>query len=71
MSESLEIEKLRAENAALRAFIAKPPKHDYWRAGEDDCPADIKAGNGELHTLRCKRCGLDSPRDQICRAFAP
>lgn len=42
-------------------------KHDFWRAGEPDCPREIKAGNGELHTLRCKRCGLDSPRDAICR----
>lgn len=42
-------------------------KHDYWRAGEPDCPRELKAGNGELHTLRCKRCGLDSPRDPVCR----
>lgn len=48
---------------------ANPPKHDYWGAGEPDCPREIKAGNGELHTLRCKACGLDSPRDQICRAI--
>ena len=44
-----------------------PPRHDYWRPGEADCPREIKAGNGELHTRRCKRCGLDSPRDKICR----
>jgi hypothetical protein len=41
-------------------------KHDYWRAGEPNCPGDIKAGNGELHTLRCRLCGQDSPRSQIC-----
>jgi hypothetical protein len=41
-------------------------KHDFWRPGEPDCPKDIKAGNGELHTLRCKACGLDDPRDKIC-----
>ncbi len=27
-------------------------KHDYWGAGEPDCPKDIKSSNGELHTLR-------------------
>jgi len=45
-------------------------KHDYWRPGEPDCPKDIKAGNGELHTLRCKCCGLDDPRDDLCRGRA-
>jgi hypothetical protein len=35
------------------------PRHRVWGAGEADCPADIKASNGELHTLRCKVCGLD------------
>lgn len=52
--------------AAGLAALANPPKHDFWGAGEPDCPREIKAGNGELHTLRCKRCGLDSPRSQIC-----
>ena len=60
---------LREKNERLKAWIAKPPKHDYWGAGEPDCPREIKAGNGELHTLRCKACGLDSPRYQICRAI--
>lgn len=46
-------------------------KHDFWRAGEPDCPREIKADNGELHTLRCKRCGLDSPRDPVCRPALP
>ena len=32
-------------------------KHQWWGAGEPDCPKEIKAGNGELHTLRCKVCG--------------
>lgn len=50
------------------AFIAKPAKHRFWRPGEADCPRDIKPPNGELHTLRCKVCGEDDPRDQICRA---
>lgn len=34
--------------------------HKFWGAGEADCPADIKASNGELHTLRCKVCGADN-----------
>ena len=45
---------------------ADPIKHVYWGAGESDCPKDIKAPNGELHTLRCKLCGQDSPRDPNC-----
>ena len=58
------------------ALIAKtirvalePPKHDYWRAGEGDCPRELLAGNGELHTLRCKICGLEDFRsNSVCRA---
>lgn len=41
--------------------------HKFWRAGEVSCPSDIKAGNGELHTLRCKVCGMDNPRANICK----
>lgn len=62
------IADLRARNEALARFIEAPPAHRFWGAGEPDCPKDIKAGNGELHTLRCKECGADNPRDQICRA---
>lgn len=51
-----------------RAFVLNPPKHKYWMPGEPDCPREIKAGNGELHTLRCKVCGQDGPRDDFCRA---
>lgn len=40
--------------------------HDYWRAGEPDCPKDIKAPNGELHTLRCRVCGQDDPPKMFC-----
>jgi hypothetical protein len=58
---------LEAEVERLKAWIISPPKHDFWGAGEPNCPRDIKAGNGELHTLRCKVCGLDGPRDPICR----
>jgi hypothetical protein len=59
---------LEADVARLREFIANPPKHNFWGAGEPDCPRELKAGNGELHTLRCKVCGLDSPKDDVCRA---
>ena len=59
---------LEADVARLREFIANPPKHKFWGAGEPDCPRELKAGNGELHTLRCKVCGLDSPKDDVCRA---
>ena len=41
-------------------------KHDYWGAGEADCPKEIKAGNGELHTLRCKTCGNENPLSDQC-----
>lgn len=40
-------------------------KHKFWNAGEPDCPKEIKAPNGELHTLRCKICGEDRPKG-IC-----
>lgn len=43
-----------------------PSKHRFWGAGDADCPTEIKAGNGELHTLRCKACGLDDPKDNQC-----
>lgn len=52
---------------AHEAVLANPPRHRYWGAGEPDCPPDIKAGNGELHTLRCKVCGNEDARNQICR----
>lgn len=48
-------------------LLCNPPKHVYWGAGEPDCPKDIKAKNGELHTLKCKVCGLENPRDSACR----
>lgn len=49
-------------------LLRNPSKHFYWGAGEPDCPKDIKAANGELHTLKCKVCGLENPRDSACRA---
>lgn len=33
--------------------------HKFWNAGDPECPREIKAPNGELHTLRCQRCGGD------------
>jgi hypothetical protein len=35
----------------------KLPKHKFWGAGEPNCPPELKAPNGELHTTRCKVCG--------------
>lgn len=50
-------------DAALRSQgQAVDAKHEYFYAGQPDCPADVKAPNGELHTLRCRRCGQDNPR---------
>jgi hypothetical protein len=54
---------------ARLAVLIDPPKHKFWGAGEPDCPREIKAGNGELHTLRCKVCGEDDPRDDRCLAM--
>lgn len=60
----------KAEAVALlgKALIGLggPLQHDFWMPGDPACPGDIKAGNGELHTLRCKRCGRDNPREKIC-----
>jgi hypothetical protein len=50
----------------IQARLENPPKHDWWGAGEVDCPKEIKCGNGELHTMRCKICGKDNPRSSIC-----
>lgn len=52
----------------LEALIDNPPAHRFWGAGEVGCPREIKAGNGELHTLRCKVCGQDNPKTGICVA---
>lgn len=58
--------ELPVTDEARRIVAIVERKHLYWRAGELDCPRDIKAGNGELHTLRCKICGEDSPRKDWC-----
>lgn len=44
-------------------------RHKFWGAGEPDCPQDLKASNGELHTLRCKVCG-DGWRKSVDVCFA-
>lgn len=45
-------------------------RHDFWGAGEPGCPPEIKAGNGEICALLCKRCGVKSPRDNRCFGIA-
>jgi len=42
-------------------------RHVFWGAGEPDCPKEIKAPNGEIHSMRCKVCGMTNPRDRECR----
>lgn len=56
-----------ARTLELELATARAPKksHDYWRAGQPDCPPELKAG-GELHTLKCKVCGKESPRSDAC-----
>ncbi len=58
-------EKSVTETANRIASIVER-KHLFWRPGDVDCPREIKAGNGELHTLRCKVCGRDNPADNMC-----
>ena len=45
---------------------ANLPKHKHWRPGEPDCPRELKGGNGELHTLRCKVCGDERDINGVC-----
>ena len=58
-----------ARVAALEAALQNPPPHRFWGAGEPDCPRRLKCGNGELHTMMCKVCGVENPLDNICRAL--
>ena len=46
--------------------IARRFGHIYWSAGEEDCPNEIKAPNGELFKLRCKKCGDENPVSKWC-----
>ena len=57
---------LPVSETATRIEALVTRKHRYWGAGEPDCPREIKAGNGELHTLRCKVCGRDYSDDTFC-----
>lgn len=50
--------------------VVRGGPHKFWGAGEPECPKDIKAPNGELHTLKCKVCGEESPRTQVCPGMA-
>lgn len=52
-------EKWKLIRTALLNAFEPSGGHVWWGAGEKDCPRDIKASNGELHTLRCKKCGGD------------
>ena len=63
----VQIEYYEEKVKALRDALRDPPKHEFWRAGEPDCPPDLKAGNGELHTLQCKHCG-EGARSKVCQA---
>lgn len=64
----LTAEEVRVAKAAYRLGYITAKRddstlrnHEYFWAGEADCPKDIKAPNGELHTLRCKNCHQDDP----------
>lgn len=57
---------LPVSETAQRIVDLVTRKHIYWGAGEPDCPREIKAANGELHTMRCKVCNLDNPHSQMC-----
>ena len=45
--------------------IARLAKHNFWMAGDPACPEELKAPNGELHTLQCKACG-EADRAPFC-----
>ncbi len=68
LTTSYEVPMAEAIALLGRALIGLggPLKHDFWMPGEAECPREIKAPNGEIHTLRCKRCGEDNPRGKIC-----
>lgn len=50
---------------ALGATKVKTQRHKYWYAGDPDCPPELKAG-GEIHTLKCKVCGVKDARSPFC-----
>ena len=65
-------DKIKKASTALKLLdkvlrdALNPKKHNYWSAGEPDCPKDIKASNGEIHTLRCKACGNEDLTSHQC-----
>jgi hypothetical protein len=66
-TDDLDLGPTIAEALTRQAQVSdEPRKHDFWGAGEPDCPRDIKAGNGEIRKLRCKVCGKDNPLDDRC-----
>ncbi len=46
--------------------LAKRFSHSFWRPGDEDCPDEIKAANGEITSLMCKRCGQSNPQSKWC-----
>src|SRR4051812_47397097 len=58
-----------AMSAQARSPAEVLPRHKFWGAGEPDCPQDLKASNGELHSTRCKVCG-DGWRKSVDVCFA-
>lgn len=66
-----EISHLVAAKTILDSMSAlashRVESHVFWRAGEINCPPDIKAPNGELHTMKCKACGQSGPMSAICQ----
>lgn len=65
---ALDTAYAQAVDAAVNGML---PRHWFWGAGELDCPPNIKAGNGELHTLLCKNCGQENPSRDICLKGKP
>ena len=63
-----ELQLMIGHCRAAMATAQARAEHDYWMPGDPDCPREIKAPNGELHTLRCKVCGVDNPRGNGCLA---
>ena len=63
-----ELQLMIGHCRAAMATAQARAEHDYWMPGDPDCPREIKAPNGELHTLRCKVCGVDNPRGDGCLA---
>lgn len=57
---------LSVSEVANRIEAMLTRQHDYWCAGEPDCPPEIKASNGELTRLLCRNCGDVNARSKFC-----